>query len=139
MKISVLMPTYNDAKHIGKSIESVLSQRKVDVELIIVNDGSTDETEKIVLSYNDRRIKYIKQENKGQLDALLNGSKFITGDLVCLFHSDDLLTDEFAFKRNAITIIEKNLDGVYSDYVKINEKDEETGILRVYKNFGENT
>ncbi len=137
MKISVLMPTYNDAKYVGKSIESVLSQREVDVELIIVNDGSTDETEKIVLSYNDGRIKYIKQENKGQLDALLNGSKFITGDFVCLFHSDDLLTDEFAFKRNATTILEKNLDGVYSDYVKINEKDEETGVLRVYKDFGE--
>lgn len=137
MKVSVLMPTYNDSKFISKAIKDVLSQRGVEVELIIINDGSTDETEKIVLSHRDSRIKYVKQENKGQLDALLNGSRLITGDFVCLFHSDDLLTDEFAFQRNVTNILERDLDGVYSDYITINEKDEKTGILNVYKDFGE--
>jgi len=137
MKVSVLMPTYNDSKFISKAIEDVLNQRGVEVELIIINDGSTDETEKVVLCYRDSRVKYVKQENKGQLDALLNGSRLITGDFICLFHSDDLLTDEFAFQRNVTNILEKNLDGVYSDYITINKNDEETSILRVYRDFGE--
>jgi len=137
MKVSVLMPTYNDSKYIGRAIESVLSQRGVDVELIIINDGSTDETEEVVHSYKDERIKYIKQENKGQLDALLNGSRLVSGDFVCLFHSDDLLTDEFVFKRNTTRILERNLDGVYSDYITMDEKCRETGILKVHRDFGE--
>lgn len=139
MKVSVLMPTYNDDKYISKAIESVLNQKEVEIELIIINDGSCDETEDIVLSYKDERIKYIKQENKGQLEAVLNGSRHVTGDFVCLFHSDDIIVDEFSFKRNAMFIMQHNLDGVYSDYIKINSRDEEIGKLNVIKTFGKET
>lgn len=139
VKVSVLMPTYNDEKYIAKAIESVLNQQEIEVELIIIDDGSTDKTQDIVLSYKNRRIKYIKQENKGQLDALLKGSKCITGDFVCLFHSDDMIADNFAFKRNAIFILENNLDGVYSDYIKIDSNDTTVGVIKVVKNFGEKT
>ena len=62
--ISVLMSAYNAEKYISESIESILNQTFNDFEFIIINDGSTDNTEKIIKSYNDKRIKYISQENR---------------------------------------------------------------------------
>ena len=55
-KISVVMPAYNSEKYIAEAIESILNQTFTDFEFIIINDGSTDRTEEIILSYNDERI-----------------------------------------------------------------------------------
>ena len=56
--ISVIMPAYNTEKYIGRAIESVLQQSYLEFELIIINDGSTDATDNVVLSYTDERIHY---------------------------------------------------------------------------------
>lgn len=64
-KITVLMPAYNVAKYITKAINSVLAQTFTDFELLIINDGSTDDTEKIVRSFSDDRIRLINQTNQG--------------------------------------------------------------------------
>lgn len=58
--ISILLPVYNAEQYIVDAIDSVLKQTYKDFELIIINDGSTDHSEKIILSYHDQRIKYIK-------------------------------------------------------------------------------
>ena len=63
--VSVVMPTYNRAHIIGDSIQSVLDQTFPDFELIIVDDGSSDDTETVVGGFNDPRMRYIYQENKG--------------------------------------------------------------------------
>jgi glycosyltransferase involved in cell wall biosynthesis len=63
------MPTYNDEKHIASSIQSVLNQTHTEWELLIMNDGSKDNTEIVVTGFNDPRIKYFRQENKGIYDA----------------------------------------------------------------------
>lgn len=131
-KISILMPTYNDANYIRSSINSILNQTYENWELILVNDGSTDETDEIIKTIHDPRIKYIVQENKGQLNALLTGSQFIEGDIVLLFHSDD----ELAYKEVFVDIIEtfsKNpeIDGLYADYIIIDKDGNETGMLKV--------
>ena len=65
MKVSVIIPAYNHEKYIGASIESVLEQTFGDLELIIINDGSTDNTEREILKYDDSRIIYLSQENRG--------------------------------------------------------------------------
>lgn len=135
MKVSVLMPTYNDEKYIGEAIESVLIQEDIDVELIIINDGSTDDTEKVIKSFKSQKIKYISQENKGQLNALFMGIKYITGDFVCVLHSDDLIVSKKSFRKNVDFILRNKIDGCYSDYVKFNEKCEENGILKVERKF----
>jgi glycosyltransferase involved in cell wall biosynthesis len=62
MKVSVIMPTYNDADYIGQSIESVLNQSHRDIELIVINDGSVDSTEEEVNKFQDPRIIYLKQK-----------------------------------------------------------------------------
>ncbi len=60
-RISVLLPCYNDGLHLYTAIKSILAQNFRDFELIIINDGSTDNSEEIVLSYKDPRIKYKKK------------------------------------------------------------------------------
>ena len=60
--VSVVMPAYNSEKYIRRSIDSILSQSYINFELIIVNDGSTDETEGLIQSYQDSRIKLLNLE-----------------------------------------------------------------------------
>jgi len=70
-KVSIVLPTYNGAKYIRQSIDSCLNQTYKNIELIIVNDGSTDGTPEIIRSYEDGRIKYLTHEkNKGLPHAL---------------------------------------------------------------------
>ena len=70
--VSVVLPAYNCEKYIAKAIESVLHQTFTDFELIIINDGSSDETESIILSFIDPRIVYLKNENNSGLIFTLN-------------------------------------------------------------------
>ena len=63
--ISIIVPAYNAEKYIGKCLDSLVNQTKKELEFIIVNDGSTDNTEKIVKEYKDKRIKYFKNKNQG--------------------------------------------------------------------------
>ena len=70
--ISVLMPVYNAGDYIREAIESILTQTFSDFEFLIINDGSTDETENIILSYTDKRIKYVKNDKNIGLTATLN-------------------------------------------------------------------
>ena len=65
MKISVIMPVFNEERYIRKAIESVLEQSLSDFELIVVDDGSTDDTLKIIESFDDERIRVITQSNRG--------------------------------------------------------------------------
>jgi glycosyltransferase involved in cell wall biosynthesis len=88
--ISVLMPVYNAGNYIGEAIESVLQQTFTDFEFIIVNDGSTDNTASVILSYSDPRIRVISQKNKGIAAALNLGLQHCTAPLVARFDADDI-------------------------------------------------
>ncbi len=68
--VSVIMPVYNSSEYLIESIESILNQTFRNFELIIINDGSTDESEKIIKSYADKRIVFFIQENKGLASTL---------------------------------------------------------------------
>jgi glycosyltransferase involved in cell wall biosynthesis len=89
IKVSVVMPTYNGSKCMKRAIESILAQTYTNFEFIIVDDGSTDDTAKIIHSYNDKRIKYIYQENKGPVFAYNNGFKEAKGDYIFIQDHDD--------------------------------------------------
>jgi glycosyltransferase involved in cell wall biosynthesis len=115
MKVSIIMPTYNDAMHIASSIQSVVDQTFVDWELLIMDDGSKDNTEEIVLAFNDKRISYFKQENQGQLVALNNLCPYITGDVVLMLHSDDSLYCTDTLQINLKHFDDPMIDGIYSD------------------------
>lgn len=91
MKISVIMPAFNAEKYIKDAIDSILSQTVSDLELIIVNDGSMDRTEELILEYDDSRIKYIKNEENLQLPKTLNKAMdFAKGDFIARMDADDI-------------------------------------------------
>jgi glycosyltransferase involved in cell wall biosynthesis len=88
--ITVLMPAYNAAKYIGEAIASVLEQTFTDFELLIVDDGSTDDTVKVIKSFGDDRIVLISQSNTGVAGALNTGLKYARATLIARFDADDI-------------------------------------------------
>lgn len=115
MKVSIIMPTYNDASHIASSIQSVIDQTHTNWELLIMDDGSKDNTESVVLSFDEPRIKYFKQENKGQLVALNNLCPHISGEIVIMLHSDDSLYCADTLEVNLKNFSDPSIDGIYGD------------------------
>jgi glycosyltransferase involved in cell wall biosynthesis len=87
--ISVVIPTYNRASFLKEAIDSVLSQTFRDFELIVVDDGSTDETPELLLSYGNK-IKVIKKANKGPSAARNRGIKAAKGEWIAFLDSDDV-------------------------------------------------
>jgi len=89
MKISVVIPAYNAGKHIARCLRSVFSQKLNPYEVIVVDDGSTDETEEIIKDLSFEVI-YINQENSGPSSARNKGIKHATGSYIALLDSDDM-------------------------------------------------
>ena len=90
-KVSIIMPVYNVEKYLSKSIESVVSQTLKDIELIIVNDGSTDNSKMIIDQYLTKynNILYFEKENGGLSSARNYGIKYATGEYIAFLDSDD--------------------------------------------------
>jgi len=89
MKISVVIPTYNYAGYLPAAIESVLSQERLPDEIIVVDDGSTDNTREVVAPY-EPRVRYFYQKNAGLSAARNTGTRLASGDWVAYLDSDDL-------------------------------------------------
>lgn len=87
---SIIIPTYNRADTIGRSIDSILGQTYIDWELIIIDDGSTDDTYKVVGAYDDIRIRYVRQENQERSAARNHGIRVSQGNWICFLDSDDV-------------------------------------------------
>jgi len=130
--ISLIMPLYNHEKYLRKSIDTILNQTYKNIELIIIDDGSTDSSSKIVTEYNDKRIRYIYQKNKGvkKLNETINkGLKLAQGILVTMVTSDDYIPlDRFAsqvkyFENN-------NVDLVFGNITLIDENEKEIRLIK---------
>ena len=90
-KVSVILPAYNAEKYIKEAIDSIWSQTFRDFELIVINDCSKDSTEKIILSYNDPRLVYVKnEENLGVAGTLNKGLKLAKGQYIARMDADDI-------------------------------------------------
>ncbi len=89
-KVSVVIPTYNRAHVLGEAMQSVLDQTFDGFELIVVDDGSTDNTKEVVASFGDPRIKYIYQENRGASAAYNTGILASRGEYIAFLDSDDI-------------------------------------------------
>ena len=87
--ISVIIPTYNRAHCIERALKSVADQTYQNLEIVVVDDGSTDSTESIVKAFPDGRVRYFKQENRGASAARNKGVRLAEGDLIAFQDSDD--------------------------------------------------
>ena len=89
--VSIIMPAYNARNYIGEAIWSVLNQTYPCWELLVINDGSTDDTEREIKLFNDTRIKYFFQENKGVSAARNIGLANMRGNYFCFLDADDVM------------------------------------------------
>lgn len=129
--ISVIVPVYNVAEFLPYSLESIINQKYQNLEIIIVNDGSTDKSLEICNEYakKDSRIKIINQTNKGLSSARNAGLEIATGKYIGFIDSDDIISSEF-FEYLYKIIIDTNSDIAECAFVKIGEEDV---FLRKYK------
>src|SRR3989338_3475720 len=88
-KISVVVPAFNAERYIGAAIQSVLSQSYQDFELIVVDDGSQDDTGRIVHAIHDDRIRYVRKENGGPATARNYALSIATGEYIAYCDADD--------------------------------------------------
>lgn len=138
MKISVIMSAYNAQNTIRRAIRSVLNQTYKDVELIVVNDCSTDDTEKIIKKYKDNRIVYIKHDvNLGAGCARNTGIKHATGDYIAFLDSDDYYNKEY-LQTMADGTDDGKFDIVSSGYIAIEGKHKKTKKPTARKVYGNN-
>ena len=102
--VSVVMPAYNVAPYIGEAIRSALAQTHTDLELIVVDDGSKDETANIVreFAHSDKRVHLVQQPNRGLAGARNTALRAATGDYLALLDSDDVWEPEFLAEQLAI-------------------------------------
>ncbi len=122
-KISVLMPVYNGDKHLKKSINSILRQTFDDFELIIINDGSTDQSLSIIESYRDKRIRILNNsKNIGIADSLNRGINISNGNYIARQDADDIsLPERFMCQVNYLK--ENDIDLVDANFAFIDEDD----------------
>lgn len=131
-KVSVIIPTYNRANYICEAIDSVLNQTFQDFEIIVVDDGSTDNTREVLEQYN-KRIKYFYKTNGGEASARNLGVERSNGEYIAFLDSDDLwLPDKL---KKQMTVFEKNSDIglVYAQVYSIDKNGHLTGQIKPAK------
>jgi glycosyltransferase involved in cell wall biosynthesis len=127
LSVSVIIPTYNRAAFIRAAVESTLNQTRIPDEIIVVDDGSTDETDRILEQFS-LPVRVIRQENRGRSAARNVGLRHATGDAVIFLDSDDLLMPT-SIDRCAQTLEEHPEVGVvYSDAYYIDQEGNRIGL-----------
>jgi glycosyltransferase involved in cell wall biosynthesis len=119
--VSVIMPAYNAAEYIAEAIESVLIQNYRNFELIIVDDGSTDNTKEIVASFKDDKIKYFYKNNGGPSGARNLAIKKAKGQYIMPLDADDMMTPDFITRHLSEFEKHPDVDLVYSDVLLIDK------------------
>lgn len=116
--ISIITATFNSAKTLKDTIQSVLRQTNKDFEYLIIDGGSTDETIDIVKSYESEfsgRLKWVSEKDKGIYDAMNKGIKMASGDVVGILNSDDYFTSDDILQTVADAFKRQEIDAIYGD------------------------
>ena len=137
--VSIIIPVYGGEKYLRGAIDSALDQTYKNIEIIIVNDGSTDSSEEIVNSYNDKRIRYFKKENGGVSTALNLGIKNAKGEYISwLSHDDVYFSDKIEKQIEALSKLNKDKRDktiLYSNWVLIDKDSKKFDEFRIEKRY----
>lgn len=120
-KISVILPTYNYGKYLSTSLDSILNQTHQDIELIIVDDGSTDDTQQVASNYQDRfpnKVYYFYQTNQGPAAARNYGINQASGKFIAFLDSDDVWVSNKLEKQLALFKQNPDMGIVFCDLTK---------------------
>lgn len=131
-KVSVIVPVYNVENYIEKCLTSLVNQTLKDIEIIVVNDGSKDNSKKIINDFLDKykNIVYVEKKNGGLSDARNYGMKYAKGDYVAFLDSDDYV-DEAIYEKMYNKAVEENADFVECDFYWVypNKKKADVGVI----------
>lgn len=126
MRISIITATYNSGRTIGDTLESVLRQTYSDVELIVVDGASRDDTMDVVRRYEPRfggRLHWTSEPDRGIYDAMNKGIARATGDVIGILNSDDFYTSDTVLERVAEAMAGGDVDAVYGDIHYVRDGD----------------
>jgi len=128
MLVTIGIPTYNSGKYLRNCLESILKQTYSNFEVIVSDNGSTDNTEEIVLSYKDPRIKFYRNERNlfcyGNYNRIIGLAK---GELLAIYHSDDVYEPNIVEEQVEFLQIHKNVMAVFTEANFINSKGKSIG------------
>jgi glycosyltransferase involved in cell wall biosynthesis len=110
--VTIVIPTYNYATYLTKALESCITQSYKHLEIIIIDDGSTDNTEEIVRGIHDNRVFYCHQPNQGVSSARNRGLKLAKGDFITFLDADDYLSDGSIEQRLHVMFSDSDIDFV---------------------------
>jgi glycosyltransferase involved in cell wall biosynthesis len=131
-KISIITAVYNSRDTVTEALDSVLAQTHPDVEMIIVDGGSTDGTVELLERYRSRAAGFVSERDKGIYDALNKGIRMSSGDVVGFLHSDDLFASDDALARIAAAFEDSTVDAVYGDLLYV-RRDELGSVVRQWR------
>ena len=123
IKVSVIIPVYNEEKYLRQCLDSVINQTLKDIEILCINDGSTDRSEEILREYEkkDKRIRVKYRKKNGHISATTNDAlKMAKGEFIALMDDDDKLAPEALYENVLVLNNNKKVDMIYSDEDKIN-------------------
>ncbi len=117
--VSIIVPIYNVEEYLSKCLDSIINQTYSNLEIILVNDGSTDQSESIIQSFllKDERIKYIYQINMGPSIARNRGMKEAKGDFICFIDADDFVVEQYI--QQLVDKIVEGYDIVTCGYIEV--------------------
>lgn len=131
MKISVITVTYNSAATLEETILSVIGQKSVDLEYILIDGQSTDQTLVIANKYRDKITHLVSEKDKGLYDALNKGIDLASGDVIAILHSDDFYTHPEVLSHYVKVFNDTPCDAVYADLYYVNQ-DHTDKIIRTW-------
>lgn len=132
MKISLITVTYNSAATLEQTIQSVLSQTYPNIEYIVVDGVSTDETLQIIEKYKHKISKFVSEKDKGLYDAINKGIDLASGNIIGILHSDDFYIDNHVIEKYAALFSNSACDAAYSDLYYV-DKTNTDKIIRKWK------
>ncbi|NOZ36200.1 MAG: glycosyltransferase [Chlorobi bacterium] len=132
MKFSIITATYNSKNTIADAINSVASQTYDNIEHIIIDGKSTDNTLSIIKKTGERVSKIISEPDNGIYDALNKGINNATGDIIVFLHADDIFAENTIIEKAAKLFKEKQTDSIYGDLQYVSKEDTDK-IIRYWK------
>jgi glycosyltransferase involved in cell wall biosynthesis len=123
LKVSIITITYNSESTLVETIDSVLSQTYKDIEYIIIDGASTDDTVSIIHSYKDKITKFVSEKDNGLYHALNKGIAMATGYIIGVLHSDDFYINHHTVENVVNTFKSHHADAVYADLFYVDKED----------------
>lgn len=133
MKVSIITATYNSEKTIQRTINSVIHQDYENIEHIVIDGGSTDNTLKIIQKHKDSISMFVTEKDNGIYDALNKGIKLATGDIIGFLNSDDVYYNKHVISKIVNIFEKKKTDLIYGNLVYQTKENSSNKIIRYWK------